>query len=122
MEGVLWTHGSHGQSSGFHRQTNSQIEQAIQDLERLLCCIVSQNPSSWSQQMIWIEYAHNSLPVLSIGMSVFSGLSQRTTSVSLTGEGGQCHFCGGIHPMLSSYLEVCAQGLIRSGERLFMFF
>jgi len=29
-------------------------------------------PSSWSQQMSWIEYAHNSIPISSTGMSLCS--------------------------------------------------
>ncbi len=37
----------------------------------MLRCLVSQNPSSWSQQFSWVEYAHNSLPVCSTGLSPF---------------------------------------------------
>ncbi|KAL0199059.1 hypothetical protein M9458_007599, partial [Cirrhinus mrigala] len=58
-------------SSGFHPQSNGQTERANQDLERVLRCLVSQNPSSWSQQLSWVEYAHNSLPVSSTGLSPF---------------------------------------------------
>ncbi|KAL0177020.1 hypothetical protein M9458_025914, partial [Cirrhinus mrigala] len=58
-------------SSGFHPQSNGQTERANQDLERVLQCLVSQNPSSWSQQLSWVEYAHNSLPVSSTGLSPF---------------------------------------------------
>ncbi len=58
-------------SAGFHPQTNGQTEQANQDLERVLRCLVTQNPTSWSQQLSWVEYAHNSLPVLSTGLSPF---------------------------------------------------
>ncbi len=58
-------------SSDFHPQSNGQTEQANQDLERVLRCLVSQNPSSWSQQLSWVEYAHNSLPVSSTGLSPF---------------------------------------------------
>uniref|UniRef100_A0A9J8AF28 Uncharacterized protein n=1 Tax=Cyprinus carpio carpio TaxID=630221 RepID=A0A9J8AF28_CYPCA len=50
-------------SSGFHPQTNGQSERANQVLEQALRCLTSHNPSSWSQQLSWIEYAHNSLPV-----------------------------------------------------------
>ncbi len=50
-------------SSGFHPQTNGQTERANQDLERVLRCLVTQNPTSWCQQLSWVEYAHNSLPV-----------------------------------------------------------
>ncbi len=58
-------------SSGFHPQSNGETERANQDLERVLRCLVSQNPSSWSQQLSWVEYAHNSLPVSSTGQSPF---------------------------------------------------
>ncbi|MCJ8731783.1 hypothetical protein PDJAM_G00203460 [Pangasius djambal] len=51
--------------------TNGQTERANQDLERVLRCLVSRNPSSWSQQLSWAEYAHNSLPVSSTGLSPF---------------------------------------------------
>ncbi|KAI2647554.1 Transposon Tf2-6 polyprotein [Labeo rohita] len=42
-------------SSGFHPQSNGQTERANQDLERVLRCLVSQNPSSWSQQLSWVD-------------------------------------------------------------------
>lgn len=37
----------------------------------MLRCLASHNPSSWSQQLTWAEYAHNSLPVSSTGLSPF---------------------------------------------------
>ncbi|KAG1944952.1 retrotransposable element [Pimephales promelas] len=58
-------------SSGFHPQSNGQTERANQDLERTLRCLVSKNPSSWSQQLSMVEYAHNTLPVSSTGLSPF---------------------------------------------------
>ncbi len=58
-------------SSGFHPQSNGQTERANQDLEGVLRCLVSQNPSSWSLQLSWVEYAHNSLPVSATGLSPF---------------------------------------------------
>lgn len=58
-------------TSGFHPQTNGQSERANQDLERMLHCLASHNPSSWSQQLTWAEYAHNTLPVATTGMSPF---------------------------------------------------
>ncbi len=58
-------------SSGFHPQTNGQCERANQDLERALRCLAFRNPVSWSQQLTWIEYSHNTLPVASTGMSLF---------------------------------------------------
>ncbi|KAG1953664.1 retrotransposable element [Pimephales promelas] len=58
-------------SSGFHPQSNGQTERANQDLERTLRCLVSKNPSSWIQQLSMVEYAHNTLPVSSTGLSPF---------------------------------------------------
>uniref|UniRef100_A0A8C1TGE2 Gypsy retrotransposon integrase-like protein 1 n=1 Tax=Cyprinus carpio TaxID=7962 RepID=A0A8C1TGE2_CYPCA len=58
-------------SSGYHPQSNGQSERANQDLERTLRCLVSKNPSSWSQQLSMVEYAHNSLPVSATGLSPF---------------------------------------------------
>ncbi|KAK7884344.1 hypothetical protein WMY93_027467 [Mugilogobius chulae] len=58
-------------SSGFHPQTNGQCERANQNLEASLRCVASQNPSDWSLYLPWVEYAHNSLPSASTGMSPF---------------------------------------------------
>jgi len=58
-------------TSGFHPQTNGQSKRANQDLERMLHCLVSHNPTSWSQQLTWGGYAHNTLPVAATGMSPF---------------------------------------------------
>uniref|UniRef100_A0A8C2GG98 Gypsy retrotransposon integrase-like protein 1 n=1 Tax=Cyprinus carpio TaxID=7962 RepID=A0A8C2GG98_CYPCA len=58
-------------SSGYDPQSNGQSERANQDSERMLRCLVSKNPSSWSQQLSMFEYAHNSLPVSSMGLSPF---------------------------------------------------
>ncbi|XDV23164.1 hypothetical protein PO909_027864 [Leuciscus waleckii] len=60
-------------SSGFHPQSNGQTERANQDLERMLRCLVSKNPTSWCQQLSMVEYAHNTLPVSSTGLSPFEG-------------------------------------------------
>uniref|UniRef100_A0A8C6M9F2 Gypsy retrotransposon integrase-like protein 1 n=1 Tax=Nothobranchius furzeri TaxID=105023 RepID=A0A8C6M9F2_NOTFU len=46
-------------SSGYHPQTNGQCERLNQELEAMLCCVCSSNPNSWSTQLPWIEYAHN---------------------------------------------------------------
>ncbi len=58
-------------SSGYHPQTNGQAERANQDLERVLRCVSSAEPSSWSSRLTMVEYAHNSLPVSSMGLSPF---------------------------------------------------
>ncbi|KAK2891507.1 hypothetical protein Q8A73_017172 [Channa argus] len=57
-------------SSGFHPQTNSQMERYNQDHETALQALCSMNPGSWSSQLPWAEYAHNSL-VTSSGYSPF---------------------------------------------------
>uniref|UniRef100_A0A3B3ICH7 Gypsy retrotransposon integrase-like protein 1 n=1 Tax=Oryzias latipes TaxID=8090 RepID=A0A3B3ICH7_ORYLA len=58
-------------SSGFHPQTNGQAERANQDLETALRCVTEANPSSWSDYLDWVEYAHNSLTCSATGLSPF---------------------------------------------------
>ncbi|KAK7913158.1 hypothetical protein WMY93_013369 [Mugilogobius chulae] len=58
-------------SSGYHPQTNGQTERVNQVLESGLRCLTSQNPSSWSKVLVWLEYAHNTLPNASTGLSPF---------------------------------------------------
>ncbi len=58
-------------SSGYHPQTNGQSERANQDLERVLRCVASAEPLTWSSRLAMVEYAHNSLPVSSTGLSPF---------------------------------------------------
>ncbi len=42
-----------------------------QEMETALRCLVSRNPSTWSQQLLWVEYAHNSLTSSATGLSPF---------------------------------------------------
>lgn len=42
-----------------------------QELEKGLRCLASQAPSLWSRQLVWDEYAHNSLPRVSSGIYGF---------------------------------------------------
>ena len=58
-------------SSGFHPQSNGQSERANQDLETTLRCLVSANPTTWSQQLVWVEYTRNTLPCSATGLSPF---------------------------------------------------
>ena len=58
-------------SSGYHPQTNSQTERANQNLESALRCVAAHHPVSWSSQLRWIEYTHNSLTSAATGMSPF---------------------------------------------------
>jgi hypothetical protein len=56
-------------SSGFHPQSNIQSERANQDLEMASRCLVSANPTTWSQLLVWEENARNTL---SCSVTVFS--------------------------------------------------
>ena len=58
-------------SSGFHPETNGQSERMNQELESTLRCLCSDNPSTWSRRLLWVEYAHNSLPTSATGLSPF---------------------------------------------------
>ena len=58
-------------SSGFHPQSNGQTERMNQELETVLRCLSSRNPSSWSKQLLWVEYAHNTLASSATGLSPF---------------------------------------------------
>lgn len=58
-------------TSGFHPQANGQAERANQKLETTLRCLASSNPTSWTSQLPWVEYAHNTLPTSATGLSPF---------------------------------------------------
>ena len=58
-------------SSGFHLQTNSQSERANQDFDMTLRCLVSAKPTTWCQQLVWVEYSCNTLPCSAMGLSAF---------------------------------------------------
>ena len=58
-------------SSGFHPQSNGQTERMNQEMESSLRCLVAKNPSTWSQNLLWVEYAHNSLVCSATGLSPF---------------------------------------------------
>lgn len=58
-------------SSGFHPQSNGQTERKNQEMEASLRCMVSSHPSTWSKQLMWVEYAHNTLVSSSTGLSPF---------------------------------------------------
>jgi len=48
-------------SSGFHAQSNSQTQRKNQEIETAPRCLVLKQTSSWSQQLLWVKYAHNTL-------------------------------------------------------------
>lgn len=58
-------------SSGYHPESNGQTERVNQELEKYLRCITADNPSTWSQELMWAEIAHNQLVSSSTGMSPF---------------------------------------------------
>uniref|UniRef100_A0A3B5QEQ0 Integrase catalytic domain-containing protein n=1 Tax=Xiphophorus maculatus TaxID=8083 RepID=A0A3B5QEQ0_XIPMA len=58
-------------SSGFHPQTDGQTERINQEVETKLRMLSEHDPSSWSQNLPWVEYALNSLPSNSTGLSPF---------------------------------------------------
>ena len=58
-------------TSGYHPEANGQTERLNQQLETGLRCLVSQNPSTWSKHLVWVEYAHNRLSTSATGMSPF---------------------------------------------------
>jgi hypothetical protein len=58
-------------SSGFHPQSNGQSARANQDLETTIRCLVSTNPTTWSRQLVWVEYTRNTLPCSATGLSRF---------------------------------------------------
>lgn len=70
----------HHSSANWHGQralwqtcsSSSQNSKAgNQELEKGLRCLASQAPSLWSRQLVWDEYAHNSLPCVSSGFYAF---------------------------------------------------
>lgn len=58
-------------SSGYHPQSNGKAKRANQDLELALHCMATCNPSTWSQHLPWVEYAHNTLTCSATGLSPF---------------------------------------------------
>lgn len=73
--------------SGFHPQMNGQAERANQILDRLLRCLTTRNPSSWSEQLTWAEYAYNSLTIVAyrdVPVFLLSGLSATSVLFSRT--------------------------------------
>ncbi|KAF7640703.1 hypothetical protein LDENG_00021870, partial [Lucifuga dentata] len=58
-------------TSGFHPQSNGPTERMNQEMETALRCVASRDLSSWSLQLLWVEYAHNTLPSSATGLSPF---------------------------------------------------
>ncbi len=105
-------------SSGYHPQTNGQSERANQDLERVLRCVASAEPLTWSSKLAMVEYAHNSLPVSSMGLSPFQCCLGYQPPLFPSQESGA------IVPSAHAFIRRCLrtwrlarQALIRTGER-----
>lgn len=58
-------------TSGHHPQSNGQAECMNQELESILRCLTSTNPSDWSKFLPWVEYTHNSHVSTATGLSLF---------------------------------------------------
>ena len=58
-------------TSGYHPQSNGQAERANQSMEDTLRCVCHRHPSTWSSQLAWVEYAHNTLVSSASGLSPF---------------------------------------------------
>ncbi len=48
-------------TSGYHPQSNGQVERLNQELTRFLRSYCHQNQNDWSRFLLWAEYAQNSL-------------------------------------------------------------
>uniref|UniRef100_A0A8D3E3V3 Gypsy retrotransposon integrase-like protein 1 n=1 Tax=Scophthalmus maximus TaxID=52904 RepID=A0A8D3E3V3_SCOMX len=92
-------------SSGFHPQSNGQMERKNQEMETALRCMTSRNPSSWSQLLPWVEYAHNTLTSSATGAFPLSEcIRLPTSSLSSPREGGFLPVRGSVHPPLPPHL------------------
>lgn len=58
-------------TSGYHPQSNGQVERLNQELSRFLRSYCNQNQNDWSRFLLWAEYAQNSLQKPSTGMTPF---------------------------------------------------
>lgn len=47
------------------------MERKNEDMEVALRCMVSRDPTSWSNFLNWVEYTHNSLISSATGLSPF---------------------------------------------------
>lgn len=82
---------------GFTCRHYDQVERVNQKLEASLWCTVSMNPSTWSSQIAWEEYAHNSL--------TSSATRRSATLVSLCGRWVFCTVCATQFLHMSAALE-----------------
>ncbi|KAL0199134.1 hypothetical protein M9458_007674, partial [Cirrhinus mrigala] len=58
-------------TSGYHPESNGQVERLNQELTRFLRSYCHTNQSDWSRYLLWAEYAQNSLRKPSTGLTPF---------------------------------------------------
>ncbi|KAK3528500.1 hypothetical protein QTP70_000474 [Hemibagrus guttatus] len=58
-------------SSGYHPQTNGQMERKIQEISRFLRTFCHGHQDTWNQFLGWAEYAQNSLRQPTMGLTPF---------------------------------------------------
>ncbi len=58
-------------TSGYHPQSNGQVERLNQEITRFLRSYCHQNQNDWSRFLLWAEYAQNSLRKPSTGLTPF---------------------------------------------------
>ncbi|KAL7836411.1 hypothetical protein AOLI_G00276950 [Acnodon oligacanthus] len=58
-------------TSGYHPESNGQAEGANQLVEETLRCVAAKQPTQWSAQLAWVEYAINSLRSTTTGRTPF---------------------------------------------------
>ncbi|KAF7709078.1 hypothetical protein HF521_015928, partial [Silurus meridionalis] len=61
-------------SFGFHPQSNGQTERLNQEIETSLRILCAQDPSTWSEKLLWAEYANKTLPSSATGLSPFQAV------------------------------------------------
>lgn len=57
-------------SYGNDPEMNGQTER-WKEQETGLCCLASHDPLSWLETLLWVEYAHNTQPSPSMGLTPF---------------------------------------------------
>ena len=65
-------------STAYHPQTDSQREIVNQALEIYLRCFINGQPRQWAKWLHWAEYCCNTAPHMSIKMSPFKALYDRS--------------------------------------------
>lgn len=67
--------------------------------------MVSKHPSTWSKQLLRVEYAHNTLTSSATGLSPFQCAYGFQPPVSCFGEGGFLPICPDFYPLFPPHLD-----------------